>query len=107
MALSITLGRAKFNSERIGVPIAALAKIVDVSASKLSDAFRDVGGKLSSTKETEIDEVISRLVKFHAGFAPLALPKNWEALRDLVISPVTPDEVQSLMSRIFISKDAM
>jgi hypothetical protein len=104
--LSITLGRAKFNSERIGVPLAALAKVVEVSASKLSDAFRDVGGKLSPTKEAEIDTVVTRLANFHAAFAPLSLPKNWEALRELVVSPVTPEEVQSLMSRIFISKDS-
>jgi hypothetical protein len=105
MALSITLGRAKFNSERIGVSIAVLARIVNMSASKLSDAFRDVR-KLSSLDEVEIENVVTRLANFHAAFAPLELPRNWEQLRELTITSVTPDEAAHFVAKLFsISKD--
>lgn len=99
MALSIRFGLAKSNLERCGISIAALAKILNLSASKLSECLRDQG-KLQPDQEAEFDTLVSRLSRWNDACAPFSLPKDWEALRELAVSKVTPTELKEFVDRI-------
>jgi len=105
MAYSITFSNALFDADRIGLSTAALARLVGISPGTLRNAINETG-KLSSVREAEIATVVARLKAFHDALHPLPLPSSWEALRELTISPLTPNDAAQFVAKLFpISRD--
>jgi len=98
--ISIALQQAKHRADKLGLSTALLAKLIGVSPTSLSNAFRGVG-QLPSEKESDLGVKTRILEKFHNALLPFRLPQDILLLDELTVSEVTPEEVAAFVKRIF------
>lgn len=98
--LSVCLGRSKFLMDEYSISTAVAARLVGIPASRLLAALRDER-RMDSKIEADLLTAMTKVSSYADALGQLPLPTTADALKKLIESPVSPDEVRAMVGRIF------
>jgi hypothetical protein len=98
--ISVTVMKAKYRAEKLGLSAAVLANIIGVSPTSLANAFRGVS-QLSPQVEADLDSKTSILERIHDAMHPFPLPTDVAMLSELTQTKMPAEEMVAFVKQVF------